>query len=419
MIENTCRTRKEDRSISARPLSYLTLWLLCVVATPAFGDDTTPKADAAKKPAGAALEFDGEISADDVRPHVEFLASDELQGRSGAQALVAANYIRTRFEKLGLKAVFAEDNYFQPIPGRKDEDGKPRIFGRNVAGWIPGSNPALRDEFVIISAHYDHLGVRNGKVHPGADDNASGVSMLLEVARQVAQAKIKPQRSMVFVGFDLEEYMLWGSRWFAAHPPWPLQQVKLFITADMIGRSLGDLPLSTVFVMGSEHAPELRDVLNRVGRPRGLHVARLGIDLIGTRSDYGPFRDRKIPFLFFSTGEHPDYHTPRDVPARINYGNVAGVSSLVYRISTDVANAELTPKWTDKPEADLDEVRALYRITSLLLDADGNKKLTELQRLVVSQTKIKTNQIVERGTITPGERTWLIRVSQLLLLSVF
>src|SRR5690606_27127618 len=97
-------------------------------------------------------------------------------------------------------------------------------------------------------------------------------------------AESPPECSVAFVGFDLEERMLWGSRWFASNPPRPLEDLRLFITADMVGRSLGRLDLPTVFVLGSEHAPRLKQTLDAVTPPEGLEVSRLGIDLIGTRS---------------------------------------------------------------------------------------------------------------------------------------
>ena len=195
--------------------------------------------------------------------------------------------------------------------------------------------------------------------------------MLLEVARMLAEAGTAPKRSVAFVAFDLEERMLWGSRWFAAHPPRPLEQLKLFITADMIGRSLGDLSLPMVFVLGSEHSPQVRQTLQEVTAPDGLEVARMGIDIIGTRSDYGPFRDRQIPFLFFSTGEHPDYHSPRDVPDRIDFVKAARVSELVLRVCKHVADSENTPEWTSDVRTDIAEAQALNRIAVLLEKADA------------------------------------------------
>lgn len=376
-------------------------------------------------------KWDGIIKPEHVRPHVEFLASRQLAGRAGPDAIRAAAYLRKHFESCQLKPLFAENAFEQLIPGVESESSEsvpakpntsaesPRIVGRNVGAWIEGSDPELRKELIVLGVHFDHLGTRHGEVFHGADDNATGTAMMLEVARQISVMKQQPKRSVVFVGFDMEEQMLWGSRWFVAHPPWPIENVKLFLTADMIGRSLGDLPLPTVFVMGSEHAPQLKQTLDQIGSPRGLEVARLGIDLIGVRSDYGPFWGEKVPFLFFSTGEHPDYHTPRDVPEKINFDKVAAVSSLVLQIIQTAANADQAPEWTDEIPPDIDEVKAVLRITQLLLDADDQKKFTDLQRLIVTQAQNKCQQLLAKKTYTANDRKWLIRTSQLLLLSVF
>ncbi|MCA9115014.1 MAG: M28 family peptidase [Planctomycetaceae bacterium] len=358
------------------------------------------------------------IQPEDVQRHIEWLASPQLAGRSGEGARIASSRIAEWFSQCGLQPLFPGSSWFQDIPG-PSRDGNPTIAGRNVGGWIRGSDPVLQHEFVIVSAHYDHLGIRNGQIYPGADDNASGTSMMLEVARHLGKTKQRPRRSVVFVGFDLEERMLWGSRWFAAHPPWPIEQVCCFITADMIGRSLGDLPLPTVFVMGSEHSAQLRQALDTVPVPTGLEAARLGIDLVGTRSDYGPFRDREIPFLFFSTGEHPDYHTPQDVPDRVNFEKVAKVSSLVLSLTEQVASSDVRPVWQQIEGPDLEEARAIHRISELLLNVQGRNQLNGVQRLLVSHARGKTSSILERGEMTLAERGWLIRTAQLMLLSVF
>ncbi|VAX38957.1 hypothetical protein MNBD_PLANCTO02-1470 [hydrothermal vent metagenome] len=358
------------------------------------------------------------ISVKEIKPHIEYLASKELRGRSGESAKVAAKYLVGHFKKWNLQPLFADGSYYQKL-SRKKEDGTTVVIGRNVGCWLKGSDPQLCKEFIIISAHYDHLGVIDGRIYRGADDNASGVSMMLEVAHKFSKAKVKPKRSLVFIGFDLEEEMLWGSRWFAAHPPWELNRVKLFITADMIGRSLGGLPIETLFVLGSEHSPLLKKQMDKVGTPDGLEVARLGIDLVGSRSDFAPFRDRKIPFLFFSSGIHPDYHSPGDIPEKIKYTRVAKTSELVFRLSAHVANAKNTPQWQEVNQPDIDEARALYRISTLLLQSQRGKTLTDPQRFVVSQTQLKAKQIIERGKMTSSERKWLARLSQFMLISIF
>ena len=378
-----------------------------------------------------AITFQPAIRAEQMRPHIEFLAGPTMEGRASAAKEKARNYIVERLKAAKLQPLFSEPlepsndkpqtalSFLQAIPGAANEDGSIPILGHNIGAWLSGSDPTLADEFLIVSAHYDHLGVRDGQVFAGADDNASGVAMMLEVARQMAASDIKPKRSVAFVAFDLEERLLWGSRWFAAHPPCPIERVKLFITADMIGRSLGDLPLPTVFVLGSEHAAELKTALDLVGTPPKLEVCRLGTDLIGTRSDYGPFRDREIPYLFFSTGEHPDYHTPRDTPDKIDYEKAARIASLVLNLTRHVADTEQAPVWRAAAKGDLDEPRALHRITTLLLETEKQRPLTSTQRFMVTNVRNRTQQILKADKMSADDRTWLIRMSQLLLLSVF
>lgn len=367
----------------------------------------------------ASHVFAPQIEAHAIRPHVEYLAGDKLRGRAGADARHAADYIVSHYRKCGLQPLFG-DQFYQIIPGKGADGETPIVAGRNVGAVLQGCDPQLKDECIIVGVHYDHLGVRNGATFAGADDNATGVAMMLELARRFAQSAEKPKRSIVFVGFDLEEQMLWGSRWFAAHSPIPLERVRLFITADMIGRSLGDLDLPVVFALGSEHSPQVKQALDRVGRPEGLEISRLGIDLVGTRSDYGPFRDREVPFLFFSTGEHPDYHTPRDTPEKIDYAKTARISSLILKLVQDIADTDDPPVWSKAVVGDLDEPRALERITTLLLEAENAERpLTDVQRYLVSTVRNKTRRILEQGTMSADERVWLVRMSQLLLLSVF
>ena len=360
------------------------------------------------------------ITPEQLRPHVEYLASPKLAGRDGPGAILAADSIAQRLRDAGLQPLFGQD-YFQPIPDSTQPDGSQPVIGRNVGAIWPGADPNLKSEVILLAAHYDHLGVRRGLIHPGADDNASGVSMLLETARYVSQLPVRPRRSIAFVGFDMEEEFLYGSRWFVSHPPIPLTDIKLMVTADLIGRSLGNLPLPMVFMFGSEYAEGLQTPAAQVGVPSGLEVGRLGVDFIGTRSDYGPFRDQRIPFLFFSTGEHPDYHTPRDTPDRIDYDKLARISSLMAQLIVQVANSAAAPTWNSSPQPDLEEARTMERVTEVMLaeEAAGHRKFSSTIRFVANQTLAKTRYMRERGALSSEERIWLRRSAQFLLLSAF
>lgn len=361
-----------------------------------------------------------------MQPHVEYLASWDLEGRGTEKGkALACEYLAGQFRRMNLQPLFAGASFLQDIPGPRARPGDSHVLGRNVGAWLPGRDPKLRDEYIIVSAHYDHLGIQNGKLYPGADDNAGSVAMLLEVARQLSYARPGLRRSVVFLSCDLEEQLLWGARWFVAHPPWPLEKVKLFITAEMIGRSLGDLPMEEVFLLGTEHGTGLTATAKQAAARCGLPLAHLGVDLIGTRSDYGPFQAEKIPFAFFSCGEHPDYHAPTDLPERMNFDQVARVSNTILELTRRVADADDAPVWTGTPARDLEEVRTLHHITSVLLKTDAaargtdRPRLTELQRFTVSNVHTRAAQIIERGTVVPEERPWLVRSAQLLLLTVF
>src|SRR5262249_32677577 len=146
----------------------------------------------------------------------------------------------------------------------------------------------------------------------------------------LVQGPERPRRSVMFVGFDLEEVGLFGSRYFIEHMPVPLERVKLILTADMIGRALGGVCTSQVFVMGSEHAPGLRPWIESSARGEPVAVGLLGSDLlVMNRSDYGPFRARKVPYLFFSTGENPRYHSPDDTAETLDYPKLAAISRVI------------------------------------------------------------------------------------------
>jgi hypothetical protein len=320
---------------------------------------------------------------DRLKRHVYTLASPEFEGRGTAEGKrKAREHLVAAFRELRLQPLFPQESYLQEIPGPKQIGGQQPPMGINVGAVLPGSDARLRDEYVIVSAHF------------------------------------APRRSVVFLSCDLEESLLWGSRWFVAHPPWPLERVKLFVTAELIGRTLGDLPLPAVFVMGGEQAPGLRQLVDGVTPPGNLQVSHLGVDLVGVRSDYGPFKGEKVPFLFFSGGEHRDYHQPTDTADRLDYQRLAHITQVIRDVVREVAMTETPPAWSDRPEHTLGEVETIERITGTLLQLDdtlrerGRGRLTDQQRFTVSNIHTKTRTLLSEKQVSPADRAWLIRTSQ-------
>jgi hypothetical protein len=349
-----------------------------------------------------------------LRRTVELLASPEFEGRTGAGGEKAAAYLVAQFRGLKLEPLFGGD-YLQPVPGK--EPGS--VQGRNVGARLLGADPALRDQWVIVSAHFDHLGRRGGRLYPGADDNASGIAMMLEVARCVAQAPAPPKRSMIFLGFDLEEIGLFGSRYYVAHPAVPLEQVVLFVTADMIGRALAGVCPSHVFVIGSEHAPGLRGWIQEGARGRPLDVGLLGADLLVlNRSDYGPFRSRGIPFLFFTTGENPRYHTPEDTADTLDYSKLTAISRMIYHVVLRSVDAPAVPRWQANPDHPFAEAVTIRDVLRILTKNSERLKIGRPQLFLINNTLSTLDDIVARGAITPEERGRVIQAARLVLITV-
>jgi hypothetical protein len=372
-------------------------------------------------PYAAEAELSEDITVAELRAHVYRLSSPEFLGRKGPGAARASRHIAEAFRRLKLKPAFGE-SYYQPIPSAlsDEDDPKANFIGRNVAAVLPGSDPKFADEWIALSAHFDHLGKRGDTLYPGADDNATGIAMLLEVAERFALRRERPKRTLVFIAFDQEEVGLLGSTYFATHPPRPFRKLKASITADMLGRSLADVMDEYVFALGSERSPQLRKLLEDVKPPKGLTVGRIGADLIGTRSDYGPFRDRRIPFLFLSTGQHSDYHAPGDLPERIDYEKLRRVclwiSDLLERLASDAE----APAWDPKPAApDLDEVRSIRTLVQRVLSEPDRYPLSDKQRELVVGANKRLTSILDSGRVTTEERDWLIDTARLMLLTLF
>lgn len=224
---------------------------------------------------------------------------------------------------------------------------------RNVVGLLRGRDASVSDEVVVVGGHFDHLGrgrfgsvggpAARGTIHPGADDNASGVATVLELAAYFAHGEARPRRSILFLAFAGEEMGLLGSRHYVSHPLVPLEKTVAMINCDMVGRSKnGDL-----MVGGGGTGRGLRALVDRANAERGLSIRH---NLGGAApSDSLPFFRKRIPVLFFFTGVHDDYHRPSDTADRIDYAAHERVSLLVRDTVAAIANADERLLYTDPP----------------------------------------------------------------------
>lgn len=214
------------------------------------------------------------------------------------------------------------------------------VPARNVVGVIEGSDPVLKNEAIVIGAHYDHLGrggegslaPKPGEIHHGADDNASGTAGVLELARIFSAQRSKLKRTLVFIAFSGEEEGLLGSNYYVNHPLWPLDKTVAMINMDMIGR----MKDNKLVIGGVGTAKEWRPLLTT---PNDGFELTMNDDGYGP-SDHSQFYGKQIPVLFFWTGTHNDYHKPSDTFDKINYNDEARILKMVARIATDIDTAD-------------------------------------------------------------------------------
>lgn len=228
-----------------------------------------------------------------------------------------------------------------------------KAVSRNVVAMLKGSNPALSGEFVVLGAHYDHLGMGgfgSGSrmpdtvaVHAGADDNASGVASLIELAHSFALRPERSGRSILFVAFGAEEMGLLGARRFVANSPVPLSSVKAMLNMDMVGRLSADDPRLTISGTGTFTVADSIIDAAAAGRPFEIRKSPDGYG----PSDHAAFYGEGIPVLFLSTGAHSDYHTPFDLPDRINYNGQATVTSFVESLASGISLLPSAPLFTE------------------------------------------------------------------------
>ncbi|HSG48073.1 MAG TPA: M20/M25/M40 family metallo-hydrolase, partial [Longimicrobiales bacterium] len=294
-----------------RPIQILLVSGLALVAGCAGG---ATESDSERSP--EALESAAAtITSADILDRIGVMAHDSMRGRRtpSPELEEVAAWVAGEFAALGLRPAGDQGSFIQryPVP---DSDGE---TAPNVVGILDGSDPALRGEYLVYSAHMDHVGVRRpdesgDSIYNGADDDASGTATVMEVAQAMASLEVAPRRSVIFLIVSGEERGLWGSDHFAANPPVSMDAMVANLNADMVGRNWPD----TIVAIGKEHSTlgATLDSLNAARPDLGMTA----IDDIWPderfyfRSDHYNFARNGVPVLFFFNGTHEDYHQASD-----------------------------------------------------------------------------------------------------------
>ncbi|MBF4507419.1 M20/M25/M40 family metallo-hydrolase [Flavobacterium sp. JLP] len=295
----------------------------------------------------SSINAQNNSNAETFYKHDKYLSSDKLEGRfPGTKGNNdAASYIKKYFKKYGLKEF--NQSYYQPFKVFVKEGinkvKSDSVTTQNVVGYIEGSDDKLKNEFIVIGAHYDHWGWGGAgssskkkeavEIHNGADDNASGVAALLSILEEVSKSSVKPKRSIIFISFSGEEEGLVGSKYFVSHLPVEKSAVKVMLNMDMVGRLNTEKQL---YMGGAGTFPNGIELMKKLQENSGLNPVIHAGDVGG--SDHVSFYKSSISAVGFHTGGHPQYHTPEDDIDLINIDGGALVVKYIYNALVQIAN---------------------------------------------------------------------------------
>ena len=269
-----------------------------------------------------------DITVEESRKTLSYLASDEMEGRKPGNPgnFIAVSFIKKEFESYGLETHLQKFTYtfrwrVGLIRWRTIE-----IETMNVIGVLKGTS----DKHVVIGAHMDHLGLDgDGDAYNGADDNASGTTAILELAEAFGKSDARPKDTIVFIAFNAEELGLLGSKHYVSDPLLPLDDCKLMINLDMVGRLRG----TTVTAQGGNLSRSVTQLVDKLDDDYPFDV---NITAAGNRSDHAPFNWSGVPVLFFHTGTHPQYPPTTDDSDLINYEGLVNIAKFVKDLTVEV-----------------------------------------------------------------------------------
>ena len=298
-----------------------------------------------------ADEFAKTITAVELQEMLTTFSSDEFEGRNtGTKGQKkAAQYIADFYRDQDIKSPIEDDDYYQKIPTSFYKDKYAPT--ENVLGFIPGET----DEIVVLSAHYDHLGKKDGKIYNGADDDGSGSMALLEIAeafKKAADEGFRPKRGILILHVTAEEKGLIGSDYYTQHPIIPLEQTVTNLNIDMIGRvdDRHQTDDEYIYLIGSDR---LSSELHKISEDANEETVNLELDYkynakndpnrFYFRSDHYNFAKNDIPVIFYFNGTHDDYHQPSDTVDKINFDLLEKRTRLIFHTAWKVANRDERP----------------------------------------------------------------------------
>ena len=302
-------------------------------------------------------EYMNTITAANIKKDLYVVASDEMEGRNTGEEgqKKAGKYLISQYEENGISYPKGADGWYQPVPSEFMQRAfSPKLNdSENIWAYIQGTEKP--DEVLVISAHYDHVGMKNGEVYNGADDDGSGTVALLQIAKAFMEAKKAghgPKRSILFLHVTGEEHGLHGSRYYSEHPLFPIANTIADLNVDMIGRR--DVEHKDngnyVYVIGSDRLSTDLHNINEEANNKYTHLSldykyndRKDPNQFYFRSDHYNFAKKGIPIIFYFNGVHDDYHMPTDTPDKIEYDLLAKRAQLVFATAWELANRDERP----------------------------------------------------------------------------
>jgi len=340
------------------------------------------------------------ISTSELHGHVSVLADDMLEGREAGSrgGREAAKYIISRLQEATLQPGGVNGRYTQPFS----------YNFQNLLAVLPGSDPDLRDEYLVIGAHYDHVGYgsrRNsygpwGYIHNGADDNASGVAAVLEVIDALSQAEHRPRRSILFAFWDGEEKGLLGSKHWKNNPTIPFAAVKLAVNIDMVGR----LTEGRIEVGGTRNAHGARRLLcsSQLGEALWLDFSWE----FKNNSDHWTFYEAGVPSLYLHTGLHDDYHRPSDDVEKLNVDGIRQVSGYLLQQLSQLADVDQLPTFrpASRQESPASQKRLEQPLPTLAPRLEFTWKYVPSVPATVVVQQVPWNSRAQQAGLAAGDR---------------